>query len=176
MLAYQRVIEIVFIPFVGSISRCIFITMGCWSGCSCDLCISLYIYVGSICGCIFNNQKWQFKPMKNGFKKTLVMKENQEDWGSIMKFAASFGEKKQRNGAVSLTKTDGHFTSSSVHSPVKGLKTSQLDNKPWAMPSSVYLEPSLGRLTVDIPWSSKEYSMILAAVWMISGCSLNTSE
>ena len=94
MLAYQRVIEIVFIPFVGSISRCIFITMGCWSGCSCDLCISLYIYVGSICGCIFNNQKWQFKPMKNGFKKTLVMKENQEDWGSIMKFAASFGEKK----------------------------------------------------------------------------------
>jgi hypothetical protein len=44
------------------------------------------------------------------------------------------------------------------------------------MPSSVYLEPSLGRLTVDIPWSSKEYSMILAAVWMISGCSLNTSE
>lgn len=70
--------------------------------------------------------------MKNGKEKTLVMKENQEDWGSIMKFAASFGgNKNQRNGAVS-----------SVHSPVKGLKTSQLDNKPWAMPSSVYLEPS----------------------------------
>jgi hypothetical protein len=103
----------------------------------------MWMYIQQSEVAVQTHEKW--------LKKTLVMKENQEDWGSIMKFAASFGEKKQRNGAVSLTKTDGHFTSSSVHSPVKGLKTSQLDNKPWAMPSSVYLEPSLGRLTVDIP-------------------------
>lgn len=45
----------------------------------------MWMYIQQSEVAVQTHEKW--------LKKTLVMKENQEDWGSIMKFAASFGEK-----------------------------------------------------------------------------------